>query len=142
MFDRRRFIKACALFAAGASTIALTGCGDPETPEEVACAFVRALYRGDAAEATKFFHVPANAKEAELKIAETKISESAAQAKDSASKQGGLRDVSIMEPVAKEAVESGKCRARVKVAFGNGSSKVETAQLVKTEKGWLVTFGF
>ena len=36
---------------------------------------------------------------------------------------------------------AGKCRARVKVAFGNGSSKVETAQLIKTEKGWLVTFG-
>ena len=78
---------------------------------------------------------------AEVKIAEAKISESAAQAKDSATKQGGLRDVSIMEPVAKEAVETGKCRARVKVAFGNGSSKVETAQLIKTEKGWLVTFG-
>lgn len=46
-----------------------------------------------------------------------------------------------MEPVAKEAIEAGKCRARVKVAFGNGSSKVETAQLIKTEKGWLVTFG-
>ena len=102
---------------------------------------MRALYRGDSAEATKFFHVPADARDAEVKIAEAKISESAAQAKDSATKQGGLRDVSIMEPVAKEAVETGKCRARVKVAFGNGSSKVETAQLIKTEKGWLVTFG-
>ena len=131
MINRRRFIQASALLIAGASTLALTGCGSPKTPEDVACAFVRALYRGDAAEATKFF----------LVIAEAKISESAAQAKDSASKQGGLRDVSIMEPVAKEAVETGKCRARVKVAFGNGSSKVETAQLIKTEKGWLVTFG-
>ena len=131
MINRRRFIQASALLIAGTSTLALTGCGSPKTPEDVACAFVRALYRGDAAEATKFFHVPA----------EAKISESAAQAKDSASKQGGLRDVSIMEPVAKEAIEAGKCRARVKVAFGNGSSKVETAQLIKTEKGWLVTFG-
>lgn len=108
MINRRRFIQASALLIAGTSTLALTGCGSPKTPEDVACAFVRALYRGDAAEATK---------------------------------QGGLRDVSIMEPVAKEAVETGKCRARVKVAFGNGSSKVETAQLIKTEKGWLVTFG-
>ena len=127
MINRRRFIQASALLIAGTSTLALTGCGSPKTPEDVACAFVRALYRGDAAEA--------------MKIAEAKISESAAQAKDSATKQGGLRDVSIMEPVAKEAVETGKCRARVKVAFGNGSSKVETAQLIKTEKGWLVTFG-
>ena len=138
MINRRRFIQASALLIAGTSTLALTGCGSPKTPEDVACAFVRALYRGDAAEATKFFHVPADA---EVKIAAAKISESAAQAKDSASKQGGLRDVSIMEPVAKEAIEAGKCRARVKVAFGNGSSKVETAQLIKTEKGWLVTFG-
>lgn len=136
MINRRRFIQASALLIAGTSTLALTGCGSPKTPEDVACAFVRALYRGDAAEATKFFHVPADARDAEAKI-----SESAAQAKDSATKQGGLRDVSIMEPVAKEAVETGKCRARVKVAFGNGSSKVETAQLIKTEKGWLVTFG-
>ena len=141
MINRRRFIQASALLIAGTSTLAITGCGSPKTPEDVACAFVRALYRGDAAEATKFFHVPADAKDAEVKIAEAKISESAAQAKDSATKQGGLRDVSIMEPVAKEAVEAGKCRARVKVAFGNGSSKVETAQLIKTEKGWLVTFG-
>ena len=148
MINRRRFIQASALLIAGTSTLALTGCGSPKTPEDVACAFVRALYRGDAAEATKFFHVPADARDAEVKIAvmsfiiaEAKISESAAQAKDSATKQGGLRDVSIMEPVAKEAVETGKCRARVKVAFGNGSSKVETAQLIKTEKGWLVTFG-
>ena len=134
MINRRRFIQASALLIAGTSTLALTGCGSPKTPEDVACAFVRALYRGDAAEATKFFHVPADAKDAEVKIAEAKISESAAQAKDSASKQGGL-------PVAMEAIEAGKCRARVKVAFGNGSSKVETAQLIKTEKGWLVTFG-
>ena len=131
MINRRRFIQASALLIAGASTLALTGCGSSKTPEDVACAFVRALYRGDAADA----------RDAEVKIAEAKISESAAQAKDSATKQGGLRDVSIMEPVAKEAVETGKCRARVKVAFGNGSSKVETAQLIKTEKGWLVTFG-
>lgn len=131
MINRRRFIQASALLIAGTSTLALTGCGSPKTPEDVACAFVRALYRGDAADA----------RDAEVKIAEAKISESAAQAKDSATKQGGLRDVSIMEPVAKEAVETGKCRARVKVAFGNGSSKVETAQLIKTEKGWLVTFG-
>ena len=136
MINRRRFIQASALLVAGTSTLALTGCGSPKTPEDVACAFVRALYRGDAAEATKFFHVPADARDAEVKIAE-----GAAQAKDSATKQGGLRDVSIMEPVAKEAIEAGKCRARVKVAFGNGSSKVETAQLIKTEKGWLVTFG-
>ena len=136
MINRRRFIQASALLIAGTSTLALTGCGSPKTPEDVACAFVRALYRGDAAEATKFFYVPADARDAEVKIAEAKISESAAQAKDSATKQGGLRDVSIME-----AVETGKCRARVKVAFGNGSSKVETAQLIKTEKGWLVTFG-
>ena len=131
MINRRRFIQASALLIAGTSTLALTGCGSPKTPEDVACAFVRALYRGD----------PADARDAEVKIAEAKISESAAQAKDSATKQGGLRDVSIMEPVAKEAIEAGKCRARVKVAFGNGSSKVETAQLIKTEKGWLVTFG-
>lgn len=131
MINRRRFIQASALLIAGTSTLALTGCGSSKTPEDVACAFVRALYRGDAADA----------RDAEVKIAEAKISESAAQAKDSATKQGGLRDVSIMEPVAKEAVETGKCRARVKVAFGNGSSKVETAQLIKTEKGWLVTFG-
>lgn len=74
MINRRRFIQASALLIAGTSTLALTGCGSSKTPEDVACAFVRALYR-------------------------------------------------------------------VKVAFGNGSSKVETAQLIKTEKGWLVTFG-
>lgn len=91
MINRRRFIQASALLIAGTSTLALTGCGSPKTPEDVACAFVRALYRGDAAEATKFFHVPADAKDAEVKIAEAKISESAAQAKDSATKQGGLR---------------------------------------------------
>ena len=73
MIDRRRFIQASALLIAGASTLALTGCGSPKTPEDVACAFVRALYRGDAAEATKFFHVPADAKDAEVKIAETKM---------------------------------------------------------------------
>ena len=61
MINRRRFIQASALLIAGASTLALTGCGSPKTPEDVACAFVRALYRGDAAEATKFFHVPADA---------------------------------------------------------------------------------
>lgn len=138
MINRRRFIQASALLIAGTSTLALTGCGSPKTPEDVACAFVRALYRGDAAEATKFFHVPADAKDAEVKIAEAKISESAAQAKDSATKQGGLRDVSIIEPVAKEAVETGKCRARVKVAFGNGSSKVETAQLINPGDIWMV----
>ena len=55
MINRRRFIQASALLIAGTSTLALTGCGSPKTPEDVACAFVRALYRGDAAEATKFF---------------------------------------------------------------------------------------
>ncbi len=76
MINRRRFIQASALLIAGTSTLALTGCGSPKTPEDVACAFVRALYRGDAAEATKFFHVPADARDAEVKIAEAKISES------------------------------------------------------------------
>ena len=141
MINRRRFIQASALLIAGTSTLALTGCGSSKTPEDVACAFVRALYRGDAAEATKFFHVPADARDAEVKIAEAKISESAAQAKDSATKQGGLRDVSIMEPVAKEAVETGKYRARITITISHRSSNHETAQLIKTEKGWLVTFG-
>ena len=71
MINRRRFIQASALLIAGASTLALTGCGSPKTPEDVACAFVRALYRGDAAEATKFFHVPADARDAEVKIADS-----------------------------------------------------------------------
>lgn len=52
MINRRRFIQASALLIAGTSTLALTGCGSPKTPEDVACAFVRALYRGDSAEAT------------------------------------------------------------------------------------------
>lgn len=73
MINRRRFIQASALLIAGTSTLALTGCGSSKTPEDVACAFVRALYRGDAAEATKFFHVPADARDAEVKIAEAKI---------------------------------------------------------------------
>ena len=49
MINRRRFIQASALLIAGASTLALTGCGSPKTPEDVACAFVRALSRGDDA---------------------------------------------------------------------------------------------
>ena len=44
MINRRRFIQASALLIAGTSTLALTGCGSPKTPEDVACAFVRALY--------------------------------------------------------------------------------------------------
>ena len=43
MIHRRRFIQASALLIAGTSTLALTGCGSPKTPEDVACAFVRAL---------------------------------------------------------------------------------------------------
>ena len=47
MFTRRTLIATALLSMAGLSTVTLTGCSDPETPTEVAVAFVKAMYEGD-----------------------------------------------------------------------------------------------
>ena len=141
MLTRRAFIQSATLSVAALSMFTLTGCGEPKRPCDVAVAFVEALYKGDAAEALKYVDLE-GAEEPALKLAEEKISAAAADAKERADKQGGLKDVTAIAKPGEAEHSKGVLRIQVKAAFGNDTSKIEGVKLAKKGETWKVQLGF
>ena len=134
MFARRTFIATALLSMAGLSTITLTGCSDPETPTEVAVAFVKAMYEGDTDTALKYVDFEDH-DSAEVKLVEGKISAAVAEAKDEAKKRGGIKRIDTSDP--KETVKD-IVHVDCRVIFGDGSKKLEDVRLTKKGATWKI----
>lgn len=141
MLSRRAFIQSATLGVAALSTFTLTGCGEPKRPCDVAVAFVEAIYKGDAAGALKYVDLE-GAEGPTLKLAEEKISAAAADAKERADKQGGLKDVEAIAKPGEADLAKRTLRIQVKTAFGNGTSKIEGVKMTKKGETWKVQLGF
>lgn len=77
-----------------------------------------------------------------MKLAEEKISAAAADAKERADKQGGLKDVTAIAKPGEAELSKGVLRIQVKAAFGNDTSKIEGVKLAKKGETWKVQLGF
>lgn len=141
MLTRRIFLQSALLTLGATSAFALTGCGEPSDPDDVAVAFIKAIYKGDAAGALKFVDLE-GAEEPTMKIAEEKISAAAADAKAKADAHGGIRSIEVMAKPTEAQLTKGEMRVQVKTAFGDGTSKVEGVRVGRKGSGWQVHLGF
>lgn len=127
----KKFYK---IFLALTLGLFLSACS--QSPEDVALEFTQAMYKVDAKTAVSLLDLEGKENdENTVKQAEGKIQAMAADIASKAEKNGGVKDIVVVET--KENGEN-ELSVTVKVTYGDGTEKEEFVKLVNKNGKWLV----
>lgn len=132
-----RIAKIALMIGAFVGALFMAGCGD-DKPEEVAVAYVKAFYNGDAKTTIGLVTLEGGISDNDEKeMLEGKITMMAVMVKKDGEESGGLKDVKAINTQIKEG-EPKSANVEIEAIFGNGTSKKEELDLIQTKDGWKI----
>ncbi|OBV28686.1 hypothetical protein BKN38_09230 [Helicobacter sp. CLO-3] len=131
-----RIAKIALMIGAFVGALFMAGCGD-DKPEEVAVAYVKALYSGDAKKAVELVTLEGGVSKDDKEKLNGKLAMMAGMVKQDGEESGGLKDVKATNTQIKEG-EPKSASVEIEATFGNGTNKKEELDLIQTKDGWKI----